>query len=277
MASSPSDDGIVAVSSARLPSTPLYCVPLNHTALVNPHLIREWHDEDTDLFLNHEALEHNLQMYTQIIHPILESKPPRGNTDCIHQPDPHDDQLLLDILQRFRIELSSEDTLRHTFVVEPTSPPLTIAHTGRAESSLLSLQSPSGLAITPATAEQTQNIEFTDNGETQAYSIFIPEPGTWEFTVTAASPSNAPNTSSVYLIRESVEETVPPLRISLRDGDVFISWHDPTSRFSLESLNTLSPGWEWTSTISAPQQVGEERAIRLSPDSDQSFFRLRQE
>jgi subtilisin-like proprotein convertase family protein len=67
----------------------------------------------------------------------------------------------------------------------------------------------------------------------------------------------------------------PGMNISLRNGEVIISWPDPSPGYLLESTDVLSPGATWTHVTDTPVSVAGRLRVNLPAGPGNQFYRLR--
>lgn len=273
------DDGIVAVSSARLPGVPLRCVPLNHSAIVNPRLIREWQKNDKGPTNSPEldkALDDVLGMYTGIIRPILEGTPPPADFDCANAQDPNDDLKLLDILTKLRINVHNNDVVNRTFTVEPNSSTMTVAFTHQFSEFNFSLRTPSGQTISKTNAAQFGAI-FTEGASDMSYIIPNPQKGQWGLTIGVIDIPDQGEDLNIYVVSQSPESLAdaPRLEATLIDSQLVLSWPVWVTGFTIESQNTLAIPNQWETFSVSPTRAGDRWILSLPTTNNSTFYRLR--
>ena len=67
----------------------------------------------------------------------------------------------------------------------------------------------------------------------------------------------------------------PGMDISLRNGQAFISWPDPSPGYLLESSDVLGPGATWTRVTNPTVSVAGRLRVNLPAGAGNQFFRLR--
>ncbi|MBM3234683.1 T9SS type A sorting domain-containing protein [Candidatus Poribacteria bacterium] len=179
------DDGVVSVDSASLEGkgVPLYCVELDHSSIVNPYRVLDRKSEE-----QLSRAELLLDMYSDIIRPILEGCPPSPSSvscNCPTGEDPDDNQQLPYRLNLFTLRLRQGDSTEGIFDAPSEGVRIEFGFTIPFGDFDFTLTSPTGREITPDVANQDPDIDYVTLDNYWYYSIKNPEPGGWQYHITA--------------------------------------------------------------------------------------------
>ena len=159
------DDGFVTVESAKLPGVDLYCTEDNHSSIIK-----------------------NQTVYTSILEPILKDQQPSPICSC-PQKDPLDNQWIPNFIEMLTISLEQGESYQD--VVSVHSPPMIwIGFRVEFCDFDFTLVSPSGREIDPTVAAGDPNVTYVANETLDEdnywyYTIRNPEPGEWQYNITA--------------------------------------------------------------------------------------------
>jgi hypothetical protein len=190
------DDGVVTVSSARLPGVPLSCEKLDHSD-INPNLETKY---STTQRTEKLGLLYYVIDYTII--PFLKDKSPAYGS-CPAGSDPYDDAGLVGLTSKVFIGIKPGETrtgnLKSTdgrFEIRFSIPlPESAAQSAMSGDSLptnvsqfsYTLLTPSLNIVTPANVASYPGIKYIKNSSYIGYSIKNTTPGVWGYYVKAVS------------------------------------------------------------------------------------------
>ena len=160
------DDGVVTVESAGLPGVSLYCSEDNHVSVTKSRTV-----------------------YTNIIRPILSGQQPTPIGPCPTE-DPNDNQLIPIILEGITVDLRVGESYGGSHSVSSNSVILRIYLKVKFCDFDFRLISPSGDVIDPDVAADDPNISYVaketiGDDHYWYYVINNPEPGSWQYNITA--------------------------------------------------------------------------------------------
>lgn len=270
------DDGAVAARSARLSAVPLHCVPLNHSAIVNPRLVREWYDSTPNsplAFTNTAALDEVLAMYTDIIRPILEGNPPASNSDCADGQDPNDNQPLVDVLEKVTVGVNRGDVVNRNFLVVEDTSAMTVTFTHEFSEFDFCLLSPAGQVICATNAQSFEGVSFIQAERAMSFRVDNPQAGQWALTIRVIDIPDQGEDLNIYVLSQT---DLPRLMAESAGGQVLLSW-TAANTFGIESRNSLSPSGQWSAVTNVPSQTGDKWTVSLPTTNSAAFYRLRKQ
>ena len=184
------DDGVVTVSSARLPGVPLSCVALDHSD-INPNREIKY-----TTIQRGEKLVRLFDVIVDTIIPFLEDNP-LSYGSCPTGPDSYDDAGLVGLTSKVFIGIRPGETrsgnlksndgrfeIRISIPLPEPSGQRTISgeNLGMNVSQFsFSLLTPSLNVITPVNVANYPNIRYINNSSYKGYSIKKSEPGIWGY------------------------------------------------------------------------------------------------
>ncbi len=185
------DDGVVQVDSVKLNGVPLYCVELNHSSIVNPYRVKEYHSEELSY-----ALSKLRFMYTDIIRPILEDSPPSVQDSCLNMGDPADN-FLLSCVGSFRIKVG--DLLTKEFYVDEETSKIGVAFYHYFSDFNFTLITPLGEIINAQTAKEDPSINYYSDVYC-AYTVKNPVSGIWKVIIEALDVPEEGEDIEIYFL-----------------------------------------------------------------------------
>jgi len=160
------NDGVVTVDSASLESkgAPIYCVGLSHNQIVS-------------------ALAED--MYNRIVLPILQDSVPDPLTISCNCPESEDsdDTYIREVLEYAQLAAMLGDTVNGTFQVADEYDLLEVGIVFPSCDFNFTLVSPTGIKITPESANQTSNVNYFMLENYWYYLIRNPETGKWQYDI----------------------------------------------------------------------------------------------
>ncbi len=173
------DDGVVALSSARLVGVPLYCVELDHSSIVNPYNVKERTSEE--LSAREEVLR---CLYDDTIKPILRDVSPSAAYPCPWD-DPDDSQPLINGAATFSIQLKQGSSAADGFDVTAGVSRVEVGFRFEFCDFEFALTTPSQGTITPSVAQEDPNVDYVQYDGLWRYTVNNPESGRWEWYIKA--------------------------------------------------------------------------------------------
>ena len=160
------DDGVVAVDSASLEykGAPIYCVKLDHFQIVKSNAAN---------------------MYNRIVIPILQDSVPDPLTISCSCPESEesDDTYIREVLEYAQLAAMLGDTVNGTFQVADEYNLLEVGIVFPSCDFNFTLVSPTGIKITPESANQTSNVNYFMLENYWYYLIRNPETGKWQYDI----------------------------------------------------------------------------------------------
>jgi pimeloyl-ACP methyl ester carboxylesterase len=221
------DDGVTTADSVMLPGIPIYYINLDHSSLVNPFRVLDF---DSDPIVNGQIqrskAEITLDLYSNIIKPILQGTPP--NPSLYPKPsevDPDDHQTLPDLADSIKVQISNGQTVQGNFNIPSNLRGGTIQITFYHQFSdfVFTITSPSGRTISPDVAQDDPFIEFIKDENYWYYTLNHPESGDWEYEITAIDVPEEGEDITIYINEIPLSSPPPVVSLLFHPGWNFIS------------------------------------------------------